>query len=144
MGEREKTLWFEKDQERIYNALEKSRDDWLERLQQQSEAHHKTVRPLQETTANTQIQRDSLKSMRDQREKETHPDLYAAHLAHGDTTPMRRVHGDTTPMVKMDAKKALPAIKHDVKLGDADGEDEAFADAPARGLGLVDDKEDKP
>jgi hypothetical protein len=127
--DQENSRWFEKDHERLFGLLAKSRDDWLERLQQQSELHDKAIDPLQRQTAENQMKRDSIFTLNRKFEREAHPELYDRQLSQG-----------AGPSVL--PQRALPERAPDAaKEDEAEGEEEAFADAPARGLGLEDEKE---
>jgi len=130
--ELEKCASFEKDEQRLEDVLIKSRDDWLERLQDQNELQDKTGRPLNELTSETQLKRNTLEVLAKEEDRRLHPERHMASLpAPGDGPPVRPA--------KLEDDRAAGADLA-AKADEADGEEEAFPDAPARGLGLHDDK----
>lgn len=124
----EKSKHFEKDERRLEEILVKSRDEWLERLQSQSEKHHKDARPLTQITSDTQTKLGALQELKESIEIKLHPE--------------RR-----QDVIKPSADAADDDSDSESKKGEADGEEEAFPDAPTGGVKddkLKDEKMDKP
>jgi len=116
----ETTRNFEKEVDKLEGVLVKSRDDWLERLQTQSELQEAHVKPLNEMTANTQLKLESLQFMKARYDREVHPEQHMQ-------VSSALEPGPAPASVEVPSKFAA-------KPDDADGEEEAFADAPAKGL----------
>lgn len=126
----EKSNSFEKDGQRLEDLLFKSREEWIDRLRTQSELAEKVGRPLSEQTTETQLQRNTLQVLYKQEDRRLHPERHIA-LPEPSSGP---------PVVHMEL---TDRAKHEAKADEADGEEEAFPDAPARGLGLKDEKDEK-
>lgn len=114
----EKTRNFEKDMDKLDGVLVKSRDDWLERLQTQSELQEAANKPLNEATANTQLKLESLQFMKARYDREVHPEQHMQ---------VSLEPGPAPASVEAPSKFAA-------KPDEAEGEEQAFADAPAKGL----------
>lgn len=130
--EMEKCSWFAKDEQRLEEVLISSRDDWMERLQQQTIALEKFAAPLNEQTRETQLKRNQIEVLAKEEDRRLHPERHLASLP--EPSPRKEIIKEIT--------EGAPGTDLIAKLDEADGEEEAFPDAPARGLGLKD--EDKP
>lgn len=124
--ELEKGMWFEKDAERLDGVLETSRDEWLERLQAQSEAHDLAMRPLNDMTMETQTKRDSLTILKNQQDRALHPER---HMELAGSAMLPLVSGGSPRKSASSAGSPVKkASRFAARDGEADGEEEVFGD----------------
>lgn len=131
--ETDKIRFFEKDELRLEELLNSSREDWMERLQKQTIALEKFAAPLNEQTRETQLKRNQIEVLAKEEDRRLHPERHMSSLP--PPSPLKQLPPEESPS-KREAGTNLTA-----KLDEADGEEEAFADAPQRGLGLKDEDE---
>jgi len=124
----DKSLWFEKDADRLEAVLIKSRDTWMERLQDAGEKADKAMKPINAAAGEIQVKRDSLAFLAQQQERAVNPNRHISVTSVEPTVPVVAMENASSP-------KREPANKFAAQAGEADGEEEAFADAPARGPG---------